>query len=138
MEQETVKHVDLRQYSGAWYVIGCIPTAIDRNWDYTKEIYTLNKKGVIEIFTTFKRENGILKSITSKGFVQPGSGNAKWKVQYIWPFKAHYWIIELGDNYSYTVVGHPKNKFLYIMSRSPEMTGKQFQEIADRCKKKGL
>lgn len=37
---------------------------------------------------------------------------AKLKVQFFWPFKAKYWIIDLTDNYRYAVVSHPNKFFL--------------------------
>jgi apolipoprotein D and lipocalin family protein len=135
--QDTVSHVDLSMYSGKWYVIGCIPTLFDRNWDYTTENYTMNKNGYFDICTSYRSKKGRLKSVWSKGFFNRASGNAKWKVQYLWPFKANYWIIELCDDYSYVVVGHPKNKFLYIMSRTPQMRDDKFDAIAMRCRNKG-
>lgn len=135
--QETVKDVNLNMYSGKWYVIGFIPTAFDKNWDYTTENYTLDKNGNYSIYTSYRKFNGREHTVRSKGFIQKNSGNAKWKVQYIWPFSVNYWIIELCDDYSYAVVGHPHKKFLYIMSRTPVMREELYQAIAERCKKKG-
>jgi apolipoprotein D and lipocalin family protein len=42
------------------------------------------------------------------------------KAQFIWPFKAGYWVVELADDYSYVVVGHPDKKYLFIMARDPQ------------------
>jgi apolipoprotein D and lipocalin family protein len=41
------------------------------------------------------------------------------KAQFIRPYKVDYWIIELADDYSYVVVGHPDHKFLFIITRKP-------------------
>jgi apolipoprotein D and lipocalin family protein len=134
--QETVDHVDLSLYSGKWYVIGSIPTVFDRNWDHTTETYTMNKDGYFDVFTTF-RKKGKQHQVWSKGFVDRSSGNSKWKVQYLWPFKVDYWIIELADDYSFVVVGHPRHKFLFIMGRSPRMSAEKYEAIAMRCRSKG-
>jgi len=40
--------------------------------------------------------------------------NAKLKVRFFWPFSGDYWIIDLGENYEYAVVGHPKRTYLWI------------------------
>jgi apolipoprotein D and lipocalin family protein len=53
--------------------------------------------------------------INGKVFVCYDSGNAKLKVQFFWPFKGKYWIIDLADDYSYAVASHPiKNTYGYF------------------------
>jgi apolipoprotein D and lipocalin family protein len=133
---EPVQKIDLHKYSGKWYVIGCIPMIFDRNWNYVIETYKPVGKMQVAIDTTY-RTNGKLKAVRAKGFVCKDSGNARWKVQYLWPFKADYWIIELGEHYSYTVVGHPKHHFLYIMCRRPKMEEHIYAAIVERCGQKG-
>jgi apolipoprotein D and lipocalin family protein len=136
VQQDTVDHVDLSMYSGKWYVIGAVPTRFDKDWEYTTENYSMNKKGYFDVCTNYLKK-GKLNTVWSKGFFNKASGNSKWKVQYFWPFKVDYWIIELCDDYSYVVVGHPKNKFLYIMGRTPEMRTEKYEGIVARCRAKG-
>jgi len=59
------------------------------------------------------------------------------KAQFLWPFKIGYWIIELADDYSYVVVGHPDEKYLFIMARKPEMEADLLVHIIERCRQKG-
>jgi len=136
--QTTPASIDLTKYSGKWYVVGVIPTRFDRDWNDVTETYTLNEKGKIEIFTTYIK-NGKTKSnhVTSKGFPNKKAGNVKWKVQFIWPFRADYLIEEIADDYSYTVVGHPKKKFLYIMTRTGKMDNRLYSAIVTRFSEKG-
>ncbi|HEY6160218.1 MAG TPA: lipocalin family protein, partial [Bacteroidia bacterium] len=118
------------------YVIAFIPTPFDRNWKDIVEDYSVDGEGELRISTSYRR-NGKTHSVRGKGFVDRTSGNSKWKVQYLWPFKADYWIIELADDYSYAVVGHPKKKFLYILARTPQMKQELYEGIVERCRKKG-
>lgn len=138
MAQETVKKVDLNRYSGKWYVIGFIPTLFDKKWNYTTETYTLNENGDYDIYTTYKKTaTDQIHDVKSKGFINKASGNSKWKVQFIWPFKADYWILQLADDYSYTVVGNKKQSFLYIMSRTPVLPEPTYNKLVEDCKKQG-
>ena len=136
--QNKVTSVDLNKFSGKWYVIATIPTRFDENWDYTTESYTLNTKGTIEIYTTY-RKNGKEKihSVKSKGFPESATNNVSWKVQFVWPFRADYLVEELSPDYTYVVVGHPKKKFLYIMNRTGKMYEINYEEIVKRCEQKG-
>ncbi len=66
-----------------------------------------------------------------------GSGNAQLKVQFLWPFKGDYWIIALGDHYEVAVVGHPRRKYLWILSRSPQLEEDVFQGLVAVARAKG-
>ena len=76
--------------------------------------------------------------IKGKAFVQKGSGNAKLKVQFFFPFRGKYWIIDLADDYSYAVVSHPNKKYLWILSRTPKMDDAVYQKIIARLEEKGF
>lgn len=131
-----VSKLDLEKYSGKWHVIASIPTRFDKDWCNASEDYILKENGDYKVITAYsKTPDGELKTLESKAF--PGSRPGELKQQFVWPFKVDYWVIEIADDYSYTVVGHPENKFLYIMSRSKTMDEKQLQAIIERCKAKG-
>jgi apolipoprotein D and lipocalin family protein len=138
MAQTNLKNIDLEKFAGKWFVIACIPTSFDKNWNYVTETYSVNAKGKIDIYTTYKKGNDPKqKDVRSKGFPDKKSNNVKWKVQFVWPFRADYLVEEVDNNYFYTVVGHPKKKYLYIMNRTGTMGDIQYKEILDRCAKKG-
>jgi apolipoprotein D and lipocalin family protein len=62
---------------------------------------------------------------------------AKLKVTFFWPFFGDYWIIELGHNYEYAVVGEPGRKYLWILSRTPKMDDGIYAEVVSRLAAKG-
>ena len=59
-------------------------------------------------------------------------------MQFFWPFKGKYWIIDLAADYSYAVVSHPNKKYLWILSRSPKMNDTLYEQIQSRLKEKGF
>jgi apolipoprotein D and lipocalin family protein len=59
-------------------------------------------------------------------------------VQFFWPFKGKYWIIDLAPDYSYAVVGHPNRKYLWILSRNPKMSEEVYKQILVRIKENGF
>jgi apolipoprotein D and lipocalin family protein len=46
-------------------------------------------------------------------------------------------VIELGENYDYAVVGDPSRDYLWVLSRTPQMDSKQYDDILSRLKDKG-
>lgn len=137
---QTVPNVDLKKYSGKWYEIASYPQRFQKGCHRTIAEYTLSDKGYVIVENSCNRNslNGKLSSIKGKAFVEKNSGNAKLKVQFFWPFKGKYWIIDLADDYSYAVVSHPNKKYLWILSRTPQMDKALYQQIIMRLKEKGF
>ncbi|MES2458086.1 MAG: lipocalin family protein [Bacteroidota bacterium] len=133
-----VTSIDLKKYAGTWYSLYSIPTVFDKGSRETITKYTMNKSGYYDVVTTYKKPSDeTVHSITSKIFPNENRSMAKMKCQFIWPIKVDYWVIELADDYSYVVVGHPDHKFLFIMSRTPKMNKKTYEGILGRCRDKG-
>ena len=65
------------------------------------------------------------------------STNAKLEVSFFRPFWEDYWIIDLGDDYQYAVVGHLGRDYLWILSRTPTMTEPIYQSIVTRLQNQG-
>ncbi len=136
---EIVEYVDLNRFMGSWYVIGIIPNFIEKNAVNGIETYTLNDDGTIAIEYRFRKKSpdGKLKIMHPKAWVYNKETNAEWRVQFFYPIKFPYLIIELADDYSHTVIGVPNRKFVWIMSRTPQMAEDTYQEILIRLKKIG-
>ena len=128
---KTVDYVDLEKYMGDWYVIANIPTFIEKNATNAIESYSLNNDGTIKTtFTFFKNTpSGEKKVYHPKGFVHNKETNAEWRMQFLWPFKLPFLIIELDKGYSYTVIGYPSRKYVWIMSRKPKMSEERYNKI---------
>ena len=137
---QTVPSVDLNKYAGKWYEIASYPQIFQKGCHCTTAEYTLSDKGYVIVENRCNKDsvNGKVSYIKGKAFVEEGSGNAKLKVQFFWPFRAKYWIIDLADDYSYAVVSHPNKKYLWILSRSPKMEEAVYLEILSRLKAKGF
>ena len=101
-----------------------------------KATYT-PKDGYIEVFNQ-SIKNKKNNSIKGKAFVVENSGNARLKVQFFWPFKGNYWIIDLAPDYSWAVVSDPKRKTLWILSRSPEMKDTLYASLVAKLVDRGF
>jgi apolipoprotein D and lipocalin family protein len=137
---QTVPYVDLKKYAGKWYEIASFPQRFQKDCNCTTAKYTLTDEGYVIVENRCNKDsvNGKQSSIKGKAFVDKNSGNAKLKVQFFWPFKGKYWIIDLAEDYSYAVVGHPNRKYLWILSRTATMNENTYQQIISRIKEKGF
>ena len=50
-------------------------------------------------------------------------------MQFIWPFKMPFLIIDLDDNYQFTVIGYPSRKYVWIMAREPKLSDEVYEGI---------
>ncbi len=55
-------------------------------------------------------------------------------MQFLWPFKADYLIIDLDPNYNWTVVGVPSRRYVWIMSRKPQLDADTYNSIVQRLR----
>jgi apolipoprotein D and lipocalin family protein len=127
-------YVDLKRYVGTWYEIARFPNSFQEGCVGTKAIYSLLEDGKIGVVNECRRDSfeGRVSSAKGKAWVVDKKTNAKLKVSFFWPFSGHYWIIDLGKDYEYAVVGHPKRKYLWILSRSPQMDEKLYNSILEK------
>ena len=136
---KTVEYVDIERFMGDWYVISNIPTFLEKRATNAIESYRLNSKGEIETTFTFHEDSpeGDKKIYKPKGFIKNNKTNAEWRMQFLWPFKMPYLIIDLDANYNYTVIGVPNRKYVWIMSRKPSLDSKTYNIIIDKLKQVG-
>jgi apolipoprotein D and lipocalin family protein len=137
MSLEVVPHVELEKYLGKSYEIAHLPAKFQEGCDETTATYTLLKDGSISVLNQ-STKNGKVKQAKGKAKVVDKNSNAKLKVTFFWPFYGDYWIIKLGNNYDYSVVGTPNRKYLWILSRTPQMDDKLYSQLVEYVKSKGF
>lgn len=139
---ETVDYVDVEKYMGTFYEIATIPAFFQRNCAHgTTATYSLNDDGTVKVVNRCYTDKGKLQEAEGEAWVADPKTNAKLKVSFAPFFKKRfagdYWIIELGPNYSYAVVGHPSREYGWILSRSPEMPDEVLRGIIARLEERG-
>jgi apolipoprotein D and lipocalin family protein len=131
---ETVSHVDLNRYMGVWYEIARYPNSFQKGCVGSKATYTLLDNGKVSVLNECYDGSwsGKLRSAKGKAWVIDKATNAKLKVSFFWFFAGDYWIIDIADDYSYVVVGHPQRKYLWILSRNKTMEEDTYEGILRR------
>lgn len=135
-----VPSVDLERYAGTWYEIARYPNRFQpEDCVATTATYELREDGKISVINRCRKGSaeGPVKSVNGKAWVVDPETNARIKVQFFWPFSGDYWIIQLGEQYEYAVVGHPDRKYLWILSRTPEMQPELYERILVRLEQQG-
>ena len=136
---EVVPHVDLNRYVGRWYEIARLPNRFEKKCaGSVTATYSLRSDGTIEVVNRCRKSSGDYTTATGKAKIVDKTTNAKLKVTFFWPFYGDYWILELGDNYEYAVVGAPNRKYLWILSRNREMDENLYRTLLDKMTARGF
>jgi apolipoprotein D and lipocalin family protein len=133
-ELMTVSSVDLSRYAGEWYEIARYPHRFQKGCYGSKATYTLLNNGKVRVLNECRRggPDGKWDRAEGTAWVVDRNTNAKLKVSFFWPFSGDYWIIDLGEQYEYSVVGHPSRKYLWILSRTGQMENRLYDQIIKR------
>lgn len=129
-----VEKVDLPRFMGPWYVIGVIPTFIEKDIYNAVETYELASDGTIKTTFTFNKGafDGEAKVMNPKGFVIPGTNNAIWGMQFIWPVKAEYVISHVDADYTETIIARSARDYVWIMARTPTIDDARYAALVKR------
>jgi apolipoprotein D and lipocalin family protein len=133
---ETVPWVDLERYMGRWYEIASYPQFFQRNCFATTATYTLREDGSVDVLNACRKRSleGRLSTAKGRATVADATTNAKLIVRFNIFASGDYWIIDLGRDYEFAVVGHPTRNYLWILSRSPQMDQATYEGILERLR----
>lgn len=137
---KTVPHVDLDRYQGRWYEIARLPQRYEKGCHCVYAEYSQNPAGYVEVKNACRKggPNGKLSVTEGKAYPVEGSGNSKLRVEFFWPFRGDYWILELDPDYAYALVGAPDRESLWILSRTPTLDQDVLERLVQLADRKGF
>ncbi len=136
---QTVEYVDLERFMGTWYVLGAIPTFLERDAFNAVESYRLDEDGSIDTTFRFRRGgfDGEPVQYRPRGHVRDRDSNAVWGMQFLWPLQADYRIIHLAPDYSTTIVARERRDYVWIMARTPQVDEATWTRLLRRVAEAG-
>jgi apolipoprotein D and lipocalin family protein len=141
---QAVSELDINRYQGKWYEIARFPFSIQEGCVATTATYTLREDGKLDVLNECRvgSVDGKLKQAQGVAELSDDPSNAKLKVSFNFFMGlfggANYWVIDLAEDYSYAVVSEPKGRYLWILSRTPQLEQKIYDQIVDRLRANGF
>lgn len=119
----SVESLDVDRYLGTWYEIARYPTSFQTGLVGVTAEYARRDDGAIQVTNRGLVEtlDGKEKSARARAWVPDDAQPGRLKVQFFWPLAANYWVIALDEDYQWAVVGEPGRRYLWILSRTPQM-----------------
>jgi apolipoprotein D and lipocalin family protein len=136
-----VPKVDLARYMGKWYEIAKYPNRFQKGCAGATAEYSLAPGGKgVEVVNRCVEEGsgGKERSVRGKARIVDSETNAKLKVTFFWPFYGDYWILALGADYEYAVVGTPDRKYLWFLARTPSVGDDLFARLVEEARQQGF
>ena len=118
LDNSTVPSVDLNRYLGSWYEIAKFDHVFERGLDYAMANYTMHDDGKIDVLNTGVKDG---RAKDAKGIAKTTNVPGLLRVSFFGPFFGDYRIMMLDADYQYVLVGGSNEKFLWILSRTPQL-----------------
>ena len=137
---KTVSNVDLKRFMIPWYVQAGRFTIFEKDPYNSIESYVWNEKEQqIDIEFSYNKGgfDGPIKKMPQKGWVKNSMTNATWEIQPIWPLKFDFLIIALAEDYEWTVIGVPNQKYVWVMTKNPHFSREKIDQIIKDIAKTG-
>ena len=117
---EPSKSVDLARYMGRWHEFARYENRFEFGDEGVTAFYAVRKDGLVTVVNRGLQDSLDGKAKVAKGRAKlvPGSQGAKFKVSFFGPFfVGDYWVLDHDDDYSWSIVGEPSGKYLWILTR---------------------
>jgi len=144
-ELSTVASVDLSRYAGTWYEIARLPMWFQRHCVDSKAIYSHRPNGAVGVHNECVTGTGKVEQAEGVATVVDAKTNAKLTVVFDNWFarvfgsshEGNYWILELDPEYRIAMVGTPDRRFLWILSRAPQLDEATYRRLVARAQQLG-
>ncbi len=139
-----VADMDIDRYAGQWHEIAHLPVSFQKKCvgDITAT-YSLRSDGRISVLNRcrvddggFLQAEGVARAVDG----EPGKLQVRFAPDWlswlplVW---ADYWVIALDPDYQWAMVGEPDRRYLWILSRTPDMADSQLQALKARAEAMG-
>ena len=139
----TAPRVDLPRFMGRWYEIARLPYFTERRCvkNVTAD-YVLGDEGMVHVTNrcAHKEGSGVAKGVAR---VIDRASNARLEISFRTLYGVHvlwddYWIIGVGEDYDYALVGQPTRRRGWVLSRAPRPPEEQVQRWLAEFAEKGF
>jgi apolipoprotein D and lipocalin family protein len=145
VEPKTVDHVDLKRYQGTWYELARLPMFFQRNCAQSEAHYVLKNDGNVGVTNRCRTLDGKWEQVIGTASPQvAGKTDKLWVVFGNWfsnlfpgLAKGDYWVLYLDDGYKTALVGNPNRKYLWVLSRTANVSDATKEDLLGKARQQG-
>jgi apolipoprotein D and lipocalin family protein len=134
-----VKSFELPRYLGTWYEIARLNHSFERDLQQVTAEYSMRDDGGVKVVNKgFNSKKGTWKEAEGKAYFVEEPSLGYLKVSFFGPFYGSYVVFELGKNYEYAFVAGPNRDYLWLLSRSPQVSPEVYERFVARAGELGF
>lgn len=135
-----VEDFDFNRYLGRWYEIARLDHPFERGLSKVYAEYSLRDDGGIKVINRgWDVNKKQWKEVEGRAYFVKSNNLAYLKVSFFRPFYSSYIVIKLDkENYQYALVTSSSKKYLWILSRTPEINKNVLDELIKTAKDLGF
>lgn len=134
VDNSVVNNFDLNRYLGSWYEIARFDHKFERGMEHTKALYVLRDDGKVDVLNTGIKDGSPSEA---KGIAKLTDTPSLLRVSFWGPFYSDYRVMLIDDDYQYALVGSGSDNYLWILSRTPQISGETKDKILAEAKRRG-
>lgn len=139
IDKTVVQELDIERYLGTWYEISRFDHKFERGLVGVTATYSYREDGKIKVVNTGFKEtlDGKRSDANGKAKIPDPNIPSKLKVSFFWFFYGDYFVLELEENYQWAVIGSSSDKYLWILSRTPQMDENVYNDLLNNLTNRG-
>lgn len=139
IDNSTVRNVDLQRYMGKWYEIARFNHRFERGLQGVTAEYSFREDGKIRVRNCGHKHslNGESTCTTGKAKLPKDGHPGRLRVAFFWSFYSDYDIMELDPDYEWALIGSSSDKYLWILSRRPQLPPETLSHILSKARNRG-
>jgi apolipoprotein D and lipocalin family protein len=137
-EPDVAKGVSLERFEGRWYEIARVPRDYDRTCHDTTADYRLVGPNRLEMTHRchLASPTGTVSEFRAPATADDPAVPAKLTLD-LGLYHGAYWVLAVGNDYEYALIGHPSLTMLWILSRTPALPAETFGELSALATRQG-
>ncbi len=135
-----VPGLDMNRFVGTWYEIARLPNKGEKHCvSNAIVLYALGEKpNRFSVVNSCKTKDGAVDVRNGNGKAQDKSGDGKMKVTYTWPFSVKEWVLAVGTDNAWVLIGSPNHKLLWVLGKTAKMAPEVLGEIRAKAASEGF
>ena len=135
-----VENFSLQRYLGTWYEIARLDHSFERGLSNVTAQYSLREDGGVRVINRgFNLKKSEWESAEGKAYFVGDASTGALKVSFFGPFYGAYNIVVLDhQDYGYSMVAGPNNRYLWILAREPEIDPDILESLLARARELGF
>ncbi|MBU3623991.1 lipocalin family protein [Polynucleobacter sp. AP-Latsch-80-C2] len=137
---KTIASLDVPRYLGTWYEIAKFPNWFQKKCvGDTKAVYSSRSDGNLRVLNSCKQADGETSEAEGTARQIGAKDSPKLEVRFapawlsfipmVW---GDYWVIDLDSQYQIAAVSDPKREYLWVLSRTPQLDPKVYDDLLRR------